>query len=82
MDELILEQKFVTSVFNPELSAIQIRSIVDIAYNEALGKGIVNGVYTTIVNGETITLAITEGKVSTAWGLYPFWDIFKNGGKK
>ena len=84
MDQIISDFKYVTSVFfSPGLSESQIRSIVNQAYNEALQKQVANGVhYTTVVNGETITIVLGDGGLKSAWGSYNFWNIFNNGGKK
>ena len=52
MEQIYQDLKYDISVFNPNLSETQIRNIVTQAYNEALGNQIINGSYTTIINGE------------------------------
>ncbi|WP_219834739.1 hypothetical protein [Paenibacillus sp. R14(2021)] len=58
--------------FNKKLSKEQIMSLVEKAANEAIKKGKTDGIYTTRVKGEVITVAFDNGLFKTAWGAYRY----------
>ena len=60
------------SFFNKNWGSNQIEQAVNAGYNEAVKKGITSGTYTTTYNGETITIALENGKVQTAYGSYRY----------
>ena len=75
IEQIIRDLKFDRTVFNPSLSEDQIRTIVSLAYNETIRNGMLDGIYTTTIYGEIITIFLEEGILKSAW------DIFNKGGK-
>ena len=54
--------------FNVKWSKSQIEEAVYAGYNEAIRRGISDGNYTFVYNGENITVALKNGLVETAFG--------------
>ena len=51
-----------------EWSESKINDAVQKTFDEAKSKGISNGQYSTIINGEKITVGIKDGTLRSAWG--------------
>ncbi|AZK45318.1 hypothetical protein [Paenibacillus lentus] len=60
------------SFFNKNLSKDQVVSQVERASNEAVAKGITHGQYSTMIDGELITVAFDNGLFQTAWGSHKY----------
>jgi hypothetical protein len=58
------------SFFNSSWNSTQIENAVNYGYNEALRNGISTGQYVYTYAGETVTVALNNGAVQTAWGDY------------
>ena len=49
--------------------------MVSLASNETIRNGMLDGIYTTTIYGEIITIFLEDGILKSAW------DIFNKGGK-
>jgi len=45
---------------------------VNYGYNDAINRGIINGRHTFTFDGETVTIALQNGTVQSAWGSWRF----------
>jgi len=60
------------SFFNPAWSTEKILDAAAEAYAKAINAGVKNDVISYIIDGETITVVITNGKLETAYGAYKY----------
>lgn len=70
--EAVEKQLSNVSFFNKNLSKDQVVSQVERASNEAVAKGITHGQYSTMIDGELITVAFDNGLFQTAWGSHKY----------
>ncbi|WP_223260641.1 WXG100 family type VII secretion target [Paenibacillus ihbetae] len=70
--EAVEQQLSNVSFFNKNLSKDQVVSQVERASNEAVAKGITHGRYSTIIDGELITVAFDNGLFQSAWGSHKY----------
>lgn len=74
----IVESKFSKKTFfNPEWTADIIEGAVGQATKLAKEAGITSGQFTTQISGDTITIALKEGRITSAWGSYEWSEIRK-----
>ena len=77
--EATLKELENTSFFNKDWSSEQIRESVNFGYNSAVKQGIENGTYTFEYFNETVTVALENGRLKTAYGdyIYSYDELLK-----
>ena len=70
--EMALQKLEGKTFFNKNWSSAQIEEAINQGYSEACRKGITNDTYDFKYMGETITIAIRDGNIRTAYGDYKY----------